>query len=164
MPQGISSRRGIAVLQRSFSRDVLRELNRAAEQCRVRGGRLTELRRLIFGILLQRRTPTGAYEIIEILSHLTRKAVAPPTVYRAVDFLIQMGLVARVASRNSFVPCAHPDHEHDCVFFLCRNCGSAEEVEDKRLDALIRNEARGIGFEPLHRVLEVEGICRECRN
>jgi Fur family transcriptional regulator, zinc uptake regulator len=163
MPQSISKAPAVAVLRRSFSRDTLRELKRAADYCRARGGQLTDLRRLIFGVLLQRRTPIGAYEIIQILSQFTGKTVAPPTVYRAVDFLIQMGLVARVASRNSFIACAHPGHDHDCVFFICRSCGSAEEVEDKRLDALISNEAQGIGFKPIRRVLEIEGICRECR-
>jgi Fur family zinc uptake transcriptional regulator len=158
-------RMAAALLQRcAFSRDTARELQRATEHCRGRGGQLTDLRRLIYGILLQHRGPIGAYEVIQIISELGGKTVAPTTVYRAVDFLIEMGLVARVASRNSFVVCAHPDHDHECIFFICRSCGSAEEVEDKRLDALIRNEAQGLGFKPLHRVLEVEGICRECRS
>jgi Fur family transcriptional regulator, zinc uptake regulator len=152
-----------AILDRTFSPATLAGLDQAAEHCWHRDGQLTELRRLVLGILLQKRAPMGAYEIIQLLSDLSAKMVGPPTIYRAMDFLIEMGLVARVASRNAFVACAHPDHAHDCVFFICQSCGGTQEIEDQRLDRLIREDAKGLGFEPMHRVLEIEGTCRSCR-
>jgi Fur family zinc uptake transcriptional regulator len=139
------------------------QIGEAEELCRMRGRKLGKTARLLIGILAAHPKPVKAYELLEALSRITHKPVAPPTVYRALQFLDDLGIVARVVSQSAFVLCAHPGHAHDCIFFLCNRCGSASEIEDKRFAQLVGKEASALGFEPSHRVLEVQGTCRSCR-
>ena len=118
---------------------------------------------LVFALLTQQQRPVGAYDLIDAIARLAERPVRPPTVYRAIEQLLALKLVARLASRNAFVTCAHPGHSHDCVLLVCDRCGRTAELEDGRLDRLILEDARKSGFEPRHRTLEVEGTCKTCR-
>ena len=134
----------------------------AMSLCSARGAQLTELRRQILELLWKSGRPTGAYELIEALKQRDARPVGPPTVYRALEFLMSQGLVAKIESRNAYVPCAHPERRHDCLFFICSTCGASVELEDRRLACLISENAALIGFRPTRRVVEVEGICTRC--
>ena len=134
----------------------------AESLCGARGARLTPLRRQILELLWESGRPTGAYELIEALKLRDSRPVGPPTVYRALEFLMSQGLVSKIESRNAYVPCAHPERQHDCLFFICSNCGSSVELEDQRLERLISENAALIGFRPKRRVIEVEGTCATC--
>jgi Fur family transcriptional regulator, zinc uptake regulator len=123
---------------------------------------LTTLRRMVLAALAESATPLGAYDVMEKLGVWLGRGIAPPTVYRSIDYLVEAGLVSKVASRNAFMLCAHAGHPHDCVFFICDRCGGAEEVEDGRLDTLIAGDAANIGFTPRTRTLEIAGTCRRC--
>jgi Fur family transcriptional regulator, zinc uptake regulator len=150
-------------LEPSLGHDVRSELARAKCHIEARSGQFTALRQLVMAALSESRTPLGAYDIMQRLGTWLERPIAPPTVYRAIDYLIEQGLVTRVTSRNAFVLCAHAGHPHDCVFFICEHCGKAEEVEDDRLDTLIAADASAIGFTPTRRTLEVAGTCRDCQ-
>ena len=117
----------------------------------------------MFALLTEQQRPTGAYDLIDAIGRLAGRPIRPPTVYRAIEHLIARKLVARLASRNAFVTCAHPGHSHDCVLLVCDRCGRTAELEDDRLDKLINADARRTGFEPRHRTLEIEGTCKTCR-
>lgn len=147
----------------AFSVTVRQRLLRAEKHCRDLGASMTPLRKTVFGILAEYGLPLGAYELMAILGKRTGRRIAPPTVYRAVDFLLKHGLVARVASRNAFVLCAHPEHDHDCIFFICDFCGAAREVEDRRFEKVLRDDAAKLGFMPMRRILEIGGTCRSCQ-
>ena len=134
----------------------------AMSLCDARGAQLTKLRRQILELLWESGRPTGAYELIEALKLKDSRPVGPPTVYRALEFLISQGLVSRIESRNAYVPCAHPERRHDCLFFICSNCGASFEMEDQRLEHLISENAALIGFRTARRVIEVEGTCARC--
>jgi len=136
---------------------------RAAALCAQSGDALTGMPLLVFALLTEQQKPVGAYELIDTIARLVERPVRPPTVYRAIDTLLARRLVARLASRNAFVACAHPGHSNDCVLLVCDRCGRAAELEDGRLDRLILEDARKSGFEPRHRTLEVEGTCASCR-
>ena len=123
---------------------------------------LSPMATMVFVLIADAETPTGAYDLIGRLSQLLGRPVTPPTVYRAIEQLTEQRLVARLASRNAFVACAHPGHRHDCVLLVCDRCGRAAEVEDEKLDRLILADAKRSGFTPRHRTLEVEGTCRDC--
>ena len=146
-----------------FPPAVSHRIDRAEKHCRAAGASLTATQRTVFGLLAAERRPMGAYELLDLLSRRTGRRVAPPTVYRAIDVLARHGLVARVTSRNAFVLCAHPGHDHDCIFFICDSCGTAREVEDSRFERLLRNDAEKLGFRPSRRILEIEGKCRSCQ-
>ena len=130
--------------------------------CGARGARLTALRRQILELLWESGRPTGAYELIEVLKLRGSRPVGPPTVYRALEFLMSQGFVSKIESRNAYVPCAHPERRHDCLFFICGNCGASVELEDQRLERLISEDAALIGFRATRRVVEVEGTCMSC--
>ena len=134
----------------------------AMSLCGARGVQLTELRRRILELLWESGRPTGAYELIEALKLRDSRPVGPPTVYRTLEFLMSQGLVSKIESRNAYVPCAHPERRHDCLFFICSNCGASVELEDQRLEHLISEDAALIGFRPTRRVIEVEGVCATC--
>lgn len=134
----------------------------AVTLCRERGARLTAVRRQILELLWESGRPTGAYELIETLRGEGLRKVGPPTVYRALEFLMAQGLVSKVQSRNAYVPCAHPERRHDCLFFICADCGASAELEDPRIEQLLANDANDMGFRMNRRVIEVEGTCRSC--
>lgn len=134
----------------------------AASLCCERGAHLTELRRKILELLWAYDRPAGAYELIEALKKADSRPVGPPTVYRALYFLTSQGLVSKIESRNVYVPCAHPERRHDCLFVICTECGSSAELEDPRIERLLAEDAAQIGFQVERRIVEVEGKCADC--
>ena len=134
----------------------------AMSLCSARGVQLTELRRRILELLWESGRPTGAYDLIEALKLRDSRPVGPPTVYRALEFLMSQGLVSKIESRNAFVPCAHPERRHDCLFFICSDCGAATELEDLRVERLLAEDAAVLGYRVTRRVVEVEGTCASC--
>ncbi len=134
----------------------------AASLCGARGVRLTTLRREVLELLWKIGRPTGAYALIEALERRNSRPIAPPTVYRALDFLMSQGFVSKIESHNAYVPCAHPERRHDCLFFICRDCGASVELEDTRLEQRLAQDAAGLGFRITRRVVEVQGICASC--
>ena len=134
----------------------------ASGLCAERGVRLTALRRQVLELLYETDGPRGAYELIEALQKSTARKIAPPTVYRALEFLIEQGLAAKIESRNAYAPCAHPDRRHDCLFFICSDCGGMSEVDDPRVERQLKKSADGLGFRVSRRVVEVQGTCASC--
>ena len=130
--------------------------------CSARGVQLTELRRRILELLWESGRPTGAHELIEALKLRGSRPVGPPTVYRALEFLMSQGLVSKIESRNAYVPRAHPERRHDCLFFIRSNCDASAELEDLRVGQLLAEDAAVIGFRVTRRVVEVEGACASC--
>jgi Fur family transcriptional regulator, zinc uptake regulator len=134
----------------------------AASLCDARGVQLTTLRRQILELLCEIGRPTGAYELIDALKRKNSRPVGPPTVYRVLEFLMAHGIVSKIASRNAYVLCAHPGRRHDCLFFICSNCGASVELEDQGIEGLLAEDAAALGFRVTRRMIEVEGTCRLC--
>jgi Fur family zinc uptake transcriptional regulator len=140
---------------------VAEALGAAAAVCSRRGARLTELRRRVLEIVWGSHRPIGAYEILGRLAAEGRGA-APPTVYRALDFLLEQGLVHRIASRNAFLGCPSPGHPQDWQVLICRDCGHATEIAHGGVAAAIRSAAGDAGFAVERQMVEVLGRCRDC--
>ena len=113
-------------------------------------------------ILAKAPRPLSAYDIIPLMSKQTGNQIAPATVYRALQHLTEQGLVTRIESRNAYTLCTHASEDHDCLFFICRQCGKATEAPDSRISELIRLEAQILRFGVKKQVMEVVGLCREC--
>ena len=131
--------------------------------CERRGVRMTRLRRRILELLWASGRPKGAYELIEAVKPKDSRPVGPPTVYRALDFLMEQGLVSKIESLNAYVPCLHPERDHDCLFFICNSCRSSVEIEDQRIGGLLAEDAASFGFVMKRRTIEVEGTCATVR-
>ena len=135
----------------------------AAALCRERGAQFTEVRRRLLETLWQAGQPLGAYDLMSLLGAALSRKVTPPTVYRTLEFLMDQRLVSRIESRNAFVPCAHPEHPHACVFFVCDGCSASVEVENADIEHLLAEDAAALGFEVHRRVVELQGLCARCQ-
>lgn len=118
-------------------------------------------RRKIFEYVARADQPIGAYQILDGLRQGGER-IQPPTVYRALSFLIGRGLIHRIESQNAFVACSHFDHEHDGQFLICSNCGHWEELIGWEVPALLRRQARALGFALQRQTVELNGLCKDC--
>jgi len=137
-------------------------LSAAREVCELRQLRLTRRRRQVLEILLDSHQPMGAYDILAELNrrHATEQ-IAPPIVYRALEFLLGQGLVHRIESKNAFISCVHPGHQAGAQFLICRDCERVAELEHK--DPGLIAEADNLGFSIDHSVVEITGVCAACQ-
>jgi Fur family transcriptional regulator, zinc uptake regulator len=134
----------------------------AEAQCAARAQRLTLMRRQVLETLLASHRPLGAYEIMSRLRQKIRPA--PITIYRALDFLIENGLVHRIETRNAFVACVHNHGGDDLVIFLiCERCGAVGEAPGGGAAEALKTSSRAAGFSPKSPVIEIAGICSHCR-
>ncbi len=135
----------------------------ATEICRERGVQMTELRRGILEFLWESHGPASAYQLMAALKQREARLVGPPTVYRALAFLMAQGLATKIESLNAYVPCIHPERDHDCLFFLCRGCRTSVEFENPRISTLLAEDAAVLGFVATRRkAVGVEGTCARC--
>ncbi|ACK49782.1 Fe2+/Zn2+ uptake regulation protein-like protein [Methylocella silvestris BL2] len=138
-------------------------LDAALTLCRREGVALTPSRRRILELLAQGRRPLGAYELIDKVAAATGKRPAPISIYRALDFLLENGLIHRLASRNAYLACGHGHaRETPIVFLICESCGEVAEADSSALRASIAALASEAHFAPRTQVMEVAGVCRAC--
>jgi Fur family transcriptional regulator, zinc uptake regulator len=130
---------------------------------RDRGEKLTPLRRRVLEIVLESHRPMGAYDVLSALARDGTKP-APPTVYRALDFLRAQGFVHRIDSQSAFAACFAPATSHRSHFLLCRACGRAAEIEDGALDTALTAASGRAGFTAEQETVEITGLCADCRN
>ena len=137
-------------------------LDRAALLCARRGARLTKLRRRVLELVWQGHSAVKAYDLLKELDR-GDGAAKPPTVYRALDFLMAHGLVHRLESRNAYVGCPKPEGPHDGQFLICDACGVVSEFAAPAIETAIAGHAAGLGFMIGQQTVEVRGVCRDCR-
>ncbi len=135
----------------------------AAERvCAARGLRFTPLRRRVLELVWSGHKPVGAYALLDQLRDEDLGS-APPTIYRALDFLIEHGLIHRIERMNAFIGCSHPGEAHRGFFLICGQCGNAEELESAAVADTIAASASRRGFTARDMTLEVTGTCADCR-
>lgn len=138
---------------------IVREVE---HECASRGLRLTPLRREVLVLVVAAHRPVKAYDLLESLRD-GHASAAPPTVYRALDFLLENGFIHKLESINSFVFCQHPGEAHQVPFLICDVCEGATEVcDDGAIAHLIEQQAHGLGFSAKAQTLEVHGVCKHC--
>jgi Fur family transcriptional regulator, zinc uptake regulator len=139
-------------------------LAHAEAVCAARGQRLTPLRRQVLKALTGSHKPLGAYEIMDRMAEAGSRP-APISVYRALDFLVENGLVHRIESCNAFLACAHKHASGALVVFLiCEQCGAVGEAPAFAVEASVAAAAKRAGFRPKISVIEITGICSHCRS
>ncbi len=153
----------------AFSPQTLRLLDCAEALCTRRGTRLTSLRRTVLGLVIESPRPAGAYDLLHRLDPPHGQA-APPTIYRALDFLLAEGLIHRVERLSAYVACihhlqhdhAHAEIGHTAQFLICRACGSVIELHDTALQSALAQAAAATGFNPEAATIEALGLCAGC--
>ena len=142
---------------------VSHALAEAEAICARQGLRLTALRKRVLELVWASHKPLGAYDILGVLSDEDGRRAAPPTVYRALDFLLENGLVHRIASLNAFIGCVHPGELHQGQFLICKACHAAIELELPAISQSIVAGAAAVGFAVESQTVEVVGLCAGCQ-
>ncbi|WP_350562252.1 transcriptional repressor [Psychrobacter sp. CAL346-MNA-CIBAN-0220] len=153
--------------------DVTERLAAAKDQCGIRGVRFTPLRQQIFALVLQANKPVGAYDLITQLQQARlldsdnktdiAKNVAPPTVYRSLEFLLEEGLIHQLTSINAYVPCCHPRAHHAAAFLICDQCQRVQECSSLPVQEMMSFAEQDIGFTVARSVIELSGRCQACQ-
>lgn len=129
--------------------------------CRDQGLRLTVLRRRVLELVWQHHNPVRAYDLLDRLRE-GRRSAAPPTVYRALDFLMRTGLIHRIESLNAYVGCPEPHASHAAQFLICRDCNAVGELDDPEIADLVARRSAALGFAAQRQTIEVMGLCPAC--
>ncbi len=158
---------GRAILSKFRARDhdhadcLAAALANAARVCAARNAQLTPIRRRVLEMIWARHEPALAYDLLEQLRREKARA-APPTVYRALRFLTELGLVHRIESLNAYVGCGDPAFKHSGQFLICSDCGRVAELDDPEIAALVRRKASAAGFRAQRQTIELTGLCPHC--
>ena len=132
------------------------------EICKENNIAFTEIRKNIYEIIIKHKKPIKAYEILDQFRNISGKTSHPPTVYRAIEFLIDNGFVHKLSSINSLVGCFHPKIHKECYFLICKKCNIYQECCDNDLAKNIFKTAKKNDFIVSNTTLEIEGHCQDC--
>ncbi len=138
-------------------------LTKAKGLCHARSSRLTPIREAILRLIWQSHKPLGAYSIVDQLPGVTGKRILAPTVYRSIEFLLQMGLIHRLSSLNAYIGCPFPDSSHSDIFLICEHCGCAAEFSSHSIQSTIDQTADRVHFQINSQQVEILGLCCNCQ-
>lgn len=147
----------------NHDRCIKSAIKNAEDACHSAGLRLTKIRRQVLELIWKSHAPIKAYEILEHL-HQDNPRAAPPTVYRALEFLSEAGLVHRIESLNAFIGCGDPSsHPHIGQFLICQDCGAVAEINEPNITRALTREANHLGFATDEQIVEIKGLCPQCK-
>ncbi len=139
-------------------------LDSAKKLCESQGQRLTPLRQRVLELVWQTHEPVKAYDILDQLKD-EHSSSAPPTVYRALDFLQEQGLVHKIESLNAYIGCGGPDESHEhSQFLICQQCGAVAELDDIDITNLLNEKVSELGFTMQTGMVEIVGVCAICNH
>jgi Fur family zinc uptake transcriptional regulator len=124
--------------------------------------KLTKNQQVVLDALRACETPMSAYQILDVDSVRSKGLKAPLTIYRALDKLIEAGLVHRIESLNAFVSCDQEHHAESPAFMICTECKHIIEVGTRSVQKTLMKQAAEAGFEVEQLHVEVSGRCRNC--
>ena len=134
----------------------------AAEQiCTKKGVRLTAIRKRILELICTSHKAIGAYELLDLFKLEDPKA-KPVTIYRALDFLMEAGLVHKIESLNAFIGCLQAEKQHKSVILICDNCKNAYEMDATAVYESLFALSESMQFKPHCLTLELHGLCASC--
>ena len=152
----------LALKSHNHSRCIDAALEHARHICKLKKLQFTPTRELVLKLIWQSHRPLGAYHIQDMLADLNKKPIAPPTVYRAINFLLSHGLIHRIPSLNAFIGCPFPSSPHSNVFMICENCSNAAEISDNGLNKMLRSVCERAQFHLNIQNIELFGTCAAC--
>ncbi|AKJ43325.1 zinc uptake transcriptional repressor Zur [Pragia fontium] len=137
-------------------------LAKVQKLCEQRAVRLTPQRQLVLRLMAEQKNAISAYDLLDLL-RLSEPQAKPPTVYRALDFLLEQGFIHKIESTNSYVVCHHVGEPlHTSALFICDSCGLVTEYHAQGIDRLLEELAEKSHFTIQHSVLETHGVCSKC--
>ena len=133
------------------------------QDCQAQGLRFTALREQVYRLILLAAQPIGAYELLDLLQSASEKVVAPPTVYRSLDFLLRHGLVHQLNSSKAFFACSQPTDRHVAAFLVCRCCGEVQEFSHPSIQTMLTEVEQSTNFATQSSIIELSGVCQRCQ-
>jgi len=149
--------------EHNHSECVSEALVTAEKLCMKRGVQLTPIRHKVLELIWESHKAVKAYELLDRLKPL-QKAAKPATIYRALDFLIDQGLIHRVESLNAFVGCRCSSYQHEQLLLICKHCEEVEERSAKEVMSALLEDTQKAGFTVHSKAIEIHGICKNCQN
>jgi Fur family zinc uptake transcriptional regulator len=146
---------------RHGAHDRAEHIAEAERRCVAANESLTPLRRRVFELLLDQPGPAKAYDLLPLID--AEKQAKPPTIYRALDFLVRLGLAHRIESLNAFVACDIGACERSTIFLICEKCGAAEEFDAGHALVDLSEAAKKDGFAIHRTMIEASGVCAQCQ-
>ncbi len=137
-------------------------LQTAEQICLKKGVRLTAIRRSILELICANHKAIGAYELLDLFRERDPKA-KPVTIYRALDFLIEEGLVHKIESLNAFIACLQAETQHKSAILICDRCKNAYEINATSVYDSLYSLSEAVEFKPLYLTLELHGLCASCQ-
>ncbi|MBF6617594.1 Fur family transcriptional regulator [Pollutimonas thiosulfatoxidans] len=137
-------------------------LRTADALCAERGKRLTPIRRKVLEILLIQHRSVKAYELLDLI-RAEQPGAAPPTVYRALDFLVDVGLVHRLDAINAWTACMDAGGTPHDLLVVCTKCGAVAELSDPALNRQLADKVADAGFALTGHETELRALCGHCR-
>ena len=141
--------------------EVTRVLEQAETLCHERGVRLTAQRKSVLRLLCLSDKALGAYELLDQMRGVIKNPT-PAVVYRALDFLLEQGLVHKLETQHAYISCTHPEHPHSSQFLICDDCGDVTEIEDFSMSKRLKEMSKSKGFRAKRPVVELLGTCEQC--
>lgn len=152
--------------------NIEERVQNAITLCEAQGVRFTPLRQAVYRLILSAQKPVGAYDLINALQNSREYTqdsdkplnIAPPTIYRSLEFLLSQGLVHQLNSMSAYVPCCHPRASHNAAFLICQNCKSVQEYSSLPIDDLMDFAKHDAKFLVNKSIIELNGLCQNCQN
>ena len=138
-------------------------VEKARVHCESSGNRFTPIRERVFSLMISEEKSIGAYDLLDKLRE-TEENAKPPTVYRALDFFLGLGLVHKVESTNTYKACHHFDCSHPVQFLICECCGDVQEIQSEGVKKTLDEQAQRFRFNVKSQTIEARGICHDCHN
>jgi len=136
-------------------------IQKAKDICNAKGTRFTAIREKVFELLAKTDNGVGAYDLLEQLKQ-SEPGAKPATIYRALDFLDEMGFIHKIESTNAFMLCHHFDHTHPVQLLICDQCGFVNELHSTIISHELHNQAKELGFSVIRETIEAHGLCQKC--
>jgi Fur family zinc uptake transcriptional regulator len=136
-------------------------LDTAEQLCVVRGVQLTPIRLQVLKLIWESHQAVKAYELLDRIKPLKQEA-KPATIYRALDFLIEQGLIHRIESLNAFIGCHYSGQQHEQLLLICKQCHEVEERSAPEVMGALSSEIRQAHFTAHSKAIEIHGICAKC--
>lgn len=128
--------------------------------CRERGIPLTSQRRVVLEAVLDLDSHPQAEQVFSSPG-VQRARISRATVYRTLESLCRLGIVAKACHPGSAVRYdGRTDRHHHLV---CLRCDAVTDIDDARLDALPIPDTSAFGFEVSDLRVQLRGVCRRCR-
>jgi Fur family transcriptional regulator, zinc uptake regulator len=136
-------------------------LDHARQICTERGVQLTPIRFQVLTLICDSHKAVKAYDLLDKIKPL-QPAAKPATIYRALDFLLDQGLIHRIESLNAFFGCDHSGHRHEQLMLICKHCEEVEERPASDVMNMLSQELQLAGFSEYSKTIEIQGICSKC--